>query len=222
MVFFFGIIDVEEMVAIKYDDEYKEYEEHERKLFKRLTKLDKLLLLLGAIFSLSSITTLIIFNFIPNSYSLIALSTIMATPILWSALCVLYVAAFNIKAPSKVTTVFFRFIIIIVLMGGIKATYDSPFSEAIKDFQAVHNDELLHTYGFVIDSHIRTSTRNNKRAKSRDRYYQHFTFVDDNDEHLEFSYSVRSKDDYEFILYEYYNIIALPYSKTIVDYTLVK
>lgn len=181
-----------------------------------MNKLRKTFLVMGISLCAISMLLLIVLAIFPDTYFMVALSNIVVIPIVWGVSFI--ILSFLIKREKMLTkTIIKKALLLFLLIIIIKSTANNPWMIAIRDLQAVMSDDLYVAEGVVIDTYIeRQSGSQINHLSSRDRYLQHI--IMDNEQQDEFIIDVDHKDDYVFQIGETYRMIALPYSRDILEY----
>ena len=99
----------------------------------------------------------------------------------------------------------------------INYTFTNPFVHSIRDVQSVMAEELYVTEGEVIDAYIERKSNTSINGGSRkSTYYLHIKL--NNSTKDEFAIMMDNKEDMVFQIGKTYEIKALPYSRTILEY----
>lgn len=177
----------------------------------------KVLLIIGISLCLITVVLLGIMVFFPDSYINIALANVFVTPLLFGGAFIL--TWLIVKAEKEWTgkTIFIKVFLFFLLILVLKNITVKPVIIAVKDLQATISEEYYHTEGVVEDTKIRRKSSSKLNGMNRrDTYIQYFTL--DNQTSDTFSYHVSDIEDYRFKKGKTYKIMALPYSRQILEY----
>lgn len=182
-----------------------------------MKKVRKVLLITSISLCLLTVMLLGIMLFFPRSYVNIALANVFVIPLIFGiALMLIWLI---LKSEKKWTfkAIFIKLFLAFLLFLVLKNATVQPVIIAVKDLQATISEEYYLAKGVVQDTRIRRKSGSKLNGLNRrDTFIQYFSL--DNEENDTFSYHVSDMEDYRFEEGKTYKIIALPYSKQILEY----
>lgn len=182
-----------------------------------LEHLRKSLFFIGVGLFLISIILLLGSLLFPNTYFVIALSNTFIQPLVWGLF--LIILSFILKREKKKKGTFIiKAIYVALLVPLINFTITFPFPDAIRDIQAVTTSDLYVVEGTIVDTYIQRKSGSSISGNRSDSYYKYITL--NNERRDKFSIMVKHKEDYVLKLEKYYQITALPHSRTVLKYEL--
>ena len=182
-----------------------------------MNKFRRIAIFVGVGLCAISVLLLLATRLFPHTYFIIALSNTFIPPFVWGMFFIMIFLLLK-KEKMKIKVIIKKFIYAVLLIPLIGYSLNNPILDSVRDIEAVMSDELYVTEGKIIDTYINRIS-SSQRVGDSDRHSQSFKLNNENQD--EFILPVAHKDDYVFEVGQTYRIIALPHSRTILDFEQV-